>query len=123
MSHYVLVCGGRDFNDYPRAREPIRILAVLHGQDLRVMHGGARGADMLAEEIAIEFGIKTKAFPADWNTHGKAAGPIRNVQMADYLDMCRSKGHTVEVMAFPGGKGTAHMVSTATERNIVVNQM
>jgi len=25
-------------------------------------------------------------FPADWDTHGRAAGPIRNKQMAEYGD-------------------------------------
>lgn len=29
---------------------------------------------------------KYKEFPADWKAHGKAAGPIRNKQMAEYAD-------------------------------------
>lgn len=30
--------------------------------------------------------LPVKQFPADWKTHGKAAGPIRNKQMAEYAD-------------------------------------
>ncbi len=30
--------------------------------------------------------LPVKEFPADWDQHGNAAGPIRNAQMADYAD-------------------------------------
>lgn len=30
--------------------------------------------------------IPVKRFPADWDRHGRAAGPIRNCQMAQYAD-------------------------------------
>jgi len=51
-----------------------------------VVSGGARGADMLGEQWAKANGIPVKVFPADWNTHGKSAGAIRNGQMAKYAN-------------------------------------
>jgi hypothetical protein len=57
-----------------------------------VVSGTAGGVDKAGElfvrEIDEAQGVQyalTK-FPADWNTHGKAAGHIRNKQMADYAD-------------------------------------
>ena len=122
-NHYVLICGGRDYSDPEHVLlEAVRFLAVFYGDKLRVMHGGAKGADMLAGEAAISFGVPVKVFPADWDTHGKRAGPIRNKQMLEYLLMCRRKGHSVQVVAFPGGKGTEHMVKLATEARIDVDR-
>lgn len=47
---------------------------------------GITGADFYGE-IWAKMNFKPVAeFPADWNTHGKAAGPIRNAEMADYAD-------------------------------------
>jgi hypothetical protein len=64
-----------------------------------VVSGCATGIDKCGESYAIcynEMGIRyhnpevsflsIKRFPADWETHGKAAGPIRNKQMAEYAD-------------------------------------
>lgn len=51
-----------------------------------VVSGCARGVDTEGEHWASHFGAKIKRFPADWDTHGKAAGAIRNKQMADYAD-------------------------------------
>lgn len=118
MSHYVLICGGRDFGDRDAVMDVVEFLVGFYGDDLRIMHGAARGADTLAQEAADFFGVRCKAFPADWDAHGKAAGPIRNIQMADYLVMCRSKGHSVQVIAFAGGTGTNHMVKEAEARGI-----
>jgi hypothetical protein len=123
VNHYVLVTGGRDFDDYPRVREAIEILFWVYADKMRVMHGAAKGADALADRAAEELGIPAKAFPADWKTHPKGAGPIRNRQMADYLEMCRRKGHSVQVLAFPGGKGTADMCEVAESRGINVDRV
>jgi len=59
--------------------------------------------DGLAEEWARENGIPIKRFPADWDKHGKAAGPIRNRAMAEYADA---------LLAVWDGesKGTANMI-------------
>lgn len=51
-----------------------------------VVSGTARGIDRLGELWAERRGIPVKRFPADWNKHGKAAGFIRNREMAIYGD-------------------------------------
>jgi|SRR6185503_1051228 len=44
------------------------------------------GADLLGYCWAEWEGIPIKEFPADWKKYGKAAGHIRNKQMAAYAD-------------------------------------
>jgi len=51
-----------------------------------VVCGGAKGVDTLGKNWAVDRGIPVKMFPADWEAHGKAAGPIRNSEMAIYAD-------------------------------------
>lgn len=52
-----------------------------------VISGGATGVDSAAKKFAEWCEIPFKEFPADWTAHGKAAGPIRNKQMAEYGDV------------------------------------
>ena len=40
-----------------------------------------RVAASIAAEFANGVGLEVIPFPADWDAHGKAAGPIRNTQM------------------------------------------
>ena len=106
----VLICGGRDYTDKARMREILKSYSMP--VEFRIIHGGARGADTLAAELAVELGIPAKAYPADWRKHGKAAGPIRNQLMLD-------DGKPDIVMAFPGGKGTADMLRRANHAGIM----
>lgn len=55
------------------------------GDITEIVHGGARGIDAAAHDVC-EGQWPVKVFPADWMKHGKAAGPIRNREMADYAD-------------------------------------
>lgn len=48
-----------------------------------LIHGGCRGADMIADEAARSLGLSVEIFLADWEKLGKKAGPIRNRQMAE----------------------------------------
>jgi hypothetical protein len=105
----ILVCGGRDFSDYSLVRE---VLGRFEGP-VELAHGGARGADSLAGAYAISCGWTVRSFPADWAKHGKSAGPIRNAQML--------REFTPDlVVAFPGGKGTAHMVGISRKAGVEV---
>lgn len=51
-----------------------------------VVSGMAKGVDTLGEEWANERGIPIKGKPANWEKFGRAAGPIRNGEMALYAD-------------------------------------
>ena len=108
----VLVCGGRDFEDVALAHDALDRLHYQHGFVL-VIEGDARGADRIAGEWADLRGIEHAKFPAAWATLGRAAGPIRNEKML-------REGKPDLVIAFPGGKGTAHMVRIAREAGVRV---
>jgi len=128
----VLVCGGREFGVMPdecpddqmalrfeRARrERLQLTEVLDQIHVErsialLIHGDARCADRLAGEWAQDRGIPCRPFPADWQKHRRAAGPIRNKQML-------VEGMPDLVVAFPGGRGTANMVGQARAAGIDV---
>jgi len=81
-----IIAGCRGFNDYNLLKEKVDYYRKDH-VITEVVSGTARGADYLGEEYANENGIPIKSFPADWENYGKAAGPIRNRQMAEYADV------------------------------------
>src|ERR1043165_7272006 len=107
----VLITGGREFADRDLLFETLDRLHAVHGFTV-LIHGAAPGADTLAGEWAEQRGIEVIARPADWKKHGRAAGPIRNQEMF--------KNNPQIVVAFPGGKGTANMVSIAKKAGIEV---
>lgn len=78
----VLVCGSREWEDGAAIRTALEAQAEdSHG--IVVIHGDARGADRTADVVARSLGFDVMKMPADWRTHGKAAGPIRNKLMLD----------------------------------------
>lgn len=105
----VLACGGRNWHD-PR-EEFLGLFRAL--KPSVVIHGGARGADSAAKVAAWRLKIPSKEYPADWETHGRAAGPIRNQQML-------TDGKPDLVVAGIGGRGTADMVSRARQAGVPV---
>lgn len=104
----VIVCGGRDFADQDVVDNFLDSIVITE-----VIHGGASGADTLAGRWAQRRGVPVKVYPADWNKHGRAAGPIRNQQMLDTED-------PTAVIAFPGGRGTADMVRRAEDYGVPI---
>lgn len=91
------------------------VLGDLHAETpiTAVIEGGASGADMLGRCWAEMHHVKSVTVPADWATHGKAAGPIRNRRMlTDFKPDL--------VVAFPGGRGTANMIHQAERAGVRV---
>lgn len=81
-----------------------------------LVHGAAKGVDTLAGEWAIENNIALSIFPADWTSHGKAAGPIRNGLMAKYAD------GLIAIMweDWKTSRGTKNMIDQALRNNLQV---
>ena len=106
----VLVCGGRDYNDWDQLA---KVLDTVHKMlNIHLLgHGAARGADSLADAWAARRGIARVPYKADWFAHGKAAGPMRNRFMFKEFDPHYA-------VAFPGGNGTADMVSILTAAKV-----
>jgi len=100
----LVIAGGRNLRLLTEAQ--IRWLDAIHAElDVtEVVSGACRGADLAGETWARSRSIPVIRFPANWDAHGRAAGPIRNKQMADYADA---------VALFPGGRGTDSMRRSA----------
>ena len=109
----VIIAGSRGFSDfqllYAKCEE---ILANV--DEVEIVSGTARGADKLGEHYASLKGHSVRQFTPDWDKQGKAAGYIRNKEMADYADC---------LIAFWDGesKGTKHMIDLATEKGLSVH--
>lgn len=101
----VLIYGGRDFvpsyESFMQFHDKI-VWQDLIGEPITVIISGcARGADQYGEKLAEFWHIPVERYPADWETHGKKAGFIRNQQMLDSgVDFA---------IQFPGGNGTRDM--------------
>lgn len=104
----VVVTGGRNYS-----LKWIVFAALDASGATEIVHGGARGADALADEWARSRGIPVRVYEADWKSYGRSAGPIRNSYMlTDSNPDC--------VVAFPGGPGTKNLVDKAKSLGIPV---
>jgi hypothetical protein len=112
----VLITGSREFTDVAVARAGIASACWLLGPYYTIVHGAARGADRLIEKLALELDIPTEAHPADWETHGKRAGFIRNQAMVDAgADLCLAF-----LVAGQPCRGTRHCAGRAKAAGIPV---
>ncbi len=116
MNNYrVIIAGCRDFDDYAllkqRCNYYLQEKMVTH--NVIIVSGHASGADALGERFAEEHGLPCETHPADWKSHGRAAGPIRNKEMAECSDA---------LIAFWDGKskGTKSMIEHAQRMGLRV---
>lgn len=113
MPYRLLVCGDRHWTD---EKAIVRVLKHYHS-DTVIIHGGAPGADTLAGQFGKRAGFEVIVFSAEWDKHGKAAGPIRNRRMLE-------EGKPNRVIAFHPdlrkSKGTADMLRQARAAGIDV---
>lgn len=108
----VLVGGGRNYGNWEHVSS---VLGAMHAENPFecVINGGADGADYQARFWAIRNNVEVITEPADWEKHGRAAGPIRNERMIE-------EHAPALVIAFPGGRGTEDMKERARAHKIPV---
>lgn len=111
----VIIAGTRTFDNYPLLCSFCdKCLSQKElTNDIVIISGAAKGADTLGEHYARMKGFAVESHPADWEKHGRAAGPIRNAEMADTADA---------LIAFWDGqsRGTANMIETARKKSLKI---
>jgi hypothetical protein len=114
----ILICGSRNWDNEKAIRRELMnlILGLAFVKDILIIHGAAKGADSQAGKLAQGMNLAVRAVPADWNKHGRAAGPIRNMEML--------RMRPDQVWAFTEdlskSRGTAHTVTHARKMGIPV---
>lgn len=104
-----IIAGSRTITDYGLVIDAVRDSGFTISE---VVCGMARGVDLLGKRWAHDYGVPVKEFPADWNTHGKRAGYLRNEQMAEYADAL--------IAVTTGSPGTRHMIDIAKRKGLKV---
>lgn len=114
-SHVVLFFGGRDCT-YESHGDLIRADVGSLGVGSLVLHGGAPGADMIADNyarlLAWSRELHVARVDALWSAYGKRAGPLRNNVMARMLRPVYAFGYPT------GGPGSAGMIEVLERESI-----
>ncbi|WP_254125596.1 DUF4326 domain-containing protein [Amycolatopsis sp. CA-230715] len=104
-SHVVLITGSRTWEDEPAMRRAFNDLwrEWTPGQvtsPMLLFGACPDGADAMGERLWRAAGFTTMPFPADWPTHGKAAGFRRNQVMVEIATRLRDAHARVACTAF-----------------------
>jgi len=107
----IIVTGGRDYTDKDhvwQVLDSVRPGNVIVGDCPSGVDAFVRGWLMRTPKLT-----GFVVYEAHWETEGKAAGPLRNQRMVD--------DHPEALLiAFPGGRGTAHCTDAARKAGLVV---
>lgn len=88
MTYTVAVVGSRGWPFPERVTDVLDQLLRLHGVDLRIVSGGARGVDRMAQEWAFQKNVPCIVHRPDWDLWGRSAGFVRNQYIIDDADEC-----------------------------------
>lgn len=105
----VLACGSRGWHDVERIHKTFDDYAL---DDWTLLHGGARGADTLAGDVARLRGMAVEVIRPNW-ADGRSAGFARNIAMLD------RKPDLVTAFWDGQSRGTAHTMREAKKRGII----
>lgn len=86
----VLVTGSRDHPDPSVVYSALDDVDRVYGISTIVVGDCPSGADAYARSYSSYRGVALTVVEADWRTHGRKAGPIRNREMVDTYkpDVC-----------------------------------
>lgn len=106
-----IIAGSRGITSFGPVLDAIR---SFPNEITEVISGMAKGVDTSAIEWAHQNNLPVKCFPAEWRKFGNSAGPIRNIEMANYADAL--------IAVWDGkSKGTKHMISVMERQGKIVH--
>jgi hypothetical protein len=121
----IMVTGGRDY-PHPSEEEDVEdILDQYDEQGNVLMVGMARGLDWFAWNYWT-YTLQRPAItvPAQWDFIGKQAGIFRNMNMVDGKAIYPAADLVPDlVLAFPGGRGTAHASGYAEKHRVEIREV
>lgn len=111
---HVIIAGSRGF---PRDTFNDAIALLDASRVAAVVSGCAAGPDTWGATWARAHGVPVVEMPADWERHGKAAGPLRNADM-----IAHALHHGGRLLAFWDGesRGTAHIIRASRQQGLPV---
>ncbi len=107
----ILVTGSRGLDNISQVEG---VLSQYIAVKDTVIHGACpSGVDAIADDYARRYFNDVLVAPADWKTHGRAAGPIRNKEMITRFEP------DVVVAVWDGvSRGTRNMIDLALKAKI-----
>jgi len=114
MGVTVLVTGSRDWKNEASLRDRLDRIHRESGIDLLIHGACPTGADDMADKWCRANDVEVDRRPADWKTHGKPAGFIRNAEMVQL------RPDTVLAFQRNQSRGTQHTIDLATKAGIDV---
>lgn len=114
MNHGTIIAGSRHITNIKLV---FRILDTtvkqMPNKPTHILSGGARGVDRIAENWGLQRGYQMHYYPAQWDVHGRAAGPIRNRKMAE-------NAQQLIVIWDGSSRGAANMIATARKLRLPI---
>ena len=103
-----IIAGSREGVSYSHIKDAV---AACGWSITEVIEGGARGADRLGRQWAIDNDIPYVTMNADWFQYGKSAGYRRNMDMAEVAE-------ALIAIRVNMSKGTTHMINIARDKGL-----
>lgn len=108
------VSGSRHFTDYDGFSERMRtVIKLLKETPDKIHVGDCRGTDTLTVRWCHENDVSCEVFEADWDKHGRAAGPIRNKQLL-------KRTSTLIAFLASASRGTKNCINQAQKMKLKV---
>jgi hypothetical protein len=108
----IIVAGTRKWKDKKLFHEIIVDYLERFSEPVLFISGAANsGADRFIIDWCKKYNYPCLEMPADWDTHGKSAGYVRNTEMAEIGTHLVCFWDTVS-------RGTAHMRTVSSEKHL-----
>ena len=108
----VMVSGSRNWGDSGLIYKELDKLLNTFTDKLVLIHGGATGADTIAQNWASNNNVQVEIFLPKWEEYGKKAGALRNIEMV------KSGIDTGLAFMIDNSPGTSHAISVFKKFNI-----